>query len=57
MTNKKLLPLLILMVIFSPLAIDIFLPALPAMAQEFSVPMTQMQWSVSIFILSLGFGS
>ena len=56
MTNKKLLPLLILMVIFSPLAIDIFLPALPAMAQEFSVPMTQMQWSVSIFILSLGFG-
>jgi len=56
MTNKQLLPLLILMVIFSPLAIDIFLPALPAMAEEFVVPMTKMQWSVSIFILSLGFG-
>jgi DHA1 family bicyclomycin/chloramphenicol resistance-like MFS transporter len=56
MTNKQLLPLLILMVIFSPLAIDIFLPALPIMAKEFSVPMTQMQWSITIFILSMGFG-
>jgi len=56
MTQKQLVPLLILMVIFSPLAIDIFLPALPVMAQEFVVSMTQIQWSVSIFILSLGFG-
>ncbi|MBA6263487.1 MAG: multidrug effflux MFS transporter [Colwellia sp.] len=56
MTNKQLLPLLILMVIFSPLAIDIFLPALPIMAKEFFVPMTQMQWSITIFILSMGFG-
>jgi DHA1 family bicyclomycin/chloramphenicol resistance-like MFS transporter len=56
MTNKQRLPLLILMVIFSPLAIDIFLPALPIMAEEFVVPMTQIQWSITIFILSLGFG-
>jgi DHA1 family bicyclomycin/chloramphenicol resistance-like MFS transporter len=50
------LPLLILMVIFSPLAIDIFLPALPIMASELSVSLTQMQWSISVFILSMGFG-
>lgn len=56
MTNKQLLPLLILMVIFSPLAIDIFLPALPLMAEEFVVPMTKIQWSITIFILSMGFG-
>ena len=56
MTNKKLFPLLILMVIFSPLAIDIFLPALPIMAADFVVPMNQIQWSVTIFILSMGFG-
>jgi DHA1 family bicyclomycin/chloramphenicol resistance-like MFS transporter len=56
MTNKQLLPLLILMVIFSPLAIDIFLPALPIMAEEFVAPMKHMQWSVTIFILSMGFG-
>jgi DHA1 family bicyclomycin/chloramphenicol resistance-like MFS transporter len=56
MTNKQLIPLLILMVIFSPLAIDIFLPALPVMAEEFAVPMNKIQWSVTIFILSMGFG-
>jgi len=56
MTNKQLLPLLILMVIFSPLAIDIFLPALPVMAEEFVVPIKQIQWSITIFILSMGFG-
>jgi len=44
------------MVIFSPLAIDIFLPALPIMAEEFVAPMKHMQWSVTIFILSMGFG-
>lgn len=56
MTNKKLFPLLILMVIFSPLAIDIFLPALPVMAQDFSVSMTKIQWSITAFILTMGFG-
>lgn len=44
------------MVIFSPLAIDIFLPALPIMAEELVVSMTQIQWSITIFILSMGFG-
>jgi len=44
------------MVIFSPLAIDIFLPALPIMAQDLSVSMTQIQWSITAFILSMGFG-
>ncbi|MDU0355028.1 multidrug effflux MFS transporter [Paraglaciecola aquimarina] len=56
MQSKTLLPLLILMVIFSPLAIDIFLPALPVMAKEFSVSLTQMQASITVFILSMGFG-
>jgi DHA1 family bicyclomycin/chloramphenicol resistance-like MFS transporter len=56
MTNRQLLPLLILMVIFSPLAIDIFLPALPIMAEVLLVPMKEIQWSITIFILSMGFG-
>jgi DHA1 family bicyclomycin/chloramphenicol resistance-like MFS transporter len=56
MKTSNPLPLLILMVIFSPLAIDIYLPALPIMASELSVSLTQMQWSISAFILSMGFG-
>jgi DHA1 family bicyclomycin/chloramphenicol resistance-like MFS transporter len=56
MKTSNPLPLLILMVIFSPLAIDIYLPALPIMASDLSVSLTQMQWSISAFILSMGFG-
>ncbi len=56
MTNKRLFPLLILMVIFLPLAIDIFLPALPIIAKDFSVSMTQIQWTVTGFLLSMGIG-
>ena len=56
MKTSNPLPLLMLMVIFSPLAIDIYLPALPIIASELSVSLTQMQWSISAFILSMGFG-
>ena len=56
MKTSNPLPLLILMVIFSPLAIDIYLPALPMMASDLAVSLTQMQWSISAFILSMGFG-
>lgn len=44
------------MVIFSPLAIDIFLPALPTMANDLATTLTTMQWSISIFLLSMGIG-
>ncbi len=56
MTNRSLMALLMLMVIYSPLAVDIFLPAIPVMAQDFSVTLTQMQWSISVFLLSMGAG-
>ena len=56
MKHNSTLALLMLMVVFSPLAIDIYLPALPIMAQELSVDITQMQLSSSVFILCLGFG-
>jgi DHA1 family bicyclomycin/chloramphenicol resistance-like MFS transporter len=56
MSNKSLFPLLVVMVIFSPLAIDIFLPALPIMATDLGASISQVQWSISAFILSMGFG-
>ncbi len=56
MNYRSSLPLLMLMVVFSPLAIDIFLPALPIMAQDFSVAISKMQWSITVFLLSLGAG-
>jgi len=56
MKNTSLLPILMLMVVFCPLAIDIFLPALPIMAEDFSVPVRQMQLSITTFLLCMGVG-
>ncbi|WP_371185181.1 multidrug effflux MFS transporter [Thalassotalea maritima] len=50
------LPVLMLMVVFSPLAIDIFLPAMPDMANDLQTSLTTLQWSVSGFLLAMGCG-
>ncbi|QIZ75662.1 multidrug effflux MFS transporter [Ferrimonas lipolytica] len=48
--------LFMLMVVFSPLAIDIFLPAVPQMAQSLDAPIGSVQAIVAIFVLCMGFG-
>lgn len=47
---------LIPLVILGPLAVDIFLPALPAMANALSASSTQIQWTVTVYMFSLGLG-
>ncbi|EAS62911.1 Bcr/CflA family drug resistance efflux transporter [Photobacterium angustum] len=55
--NSKIqVALLITLVLFSPLAIDIYLPALPAMANTFSVDPTRVQDTVTWFMFSMGLG-
>jgi len=54
--TRKLLPILMMMVVLSPLAIDIYLPSMPEMAREFSVSDTQVQTTLVLFILSMGIG-
>tara|TARA_R110001583_G_scaffold67490_8_gene192976 strand:- start:19789 stop:20994 length:1206 start_codon:yes stop_codon:yes gene_type:complete len=52
----RLLPILMLMVVLSPLAIDIYLPSMPEMATEFSVSDAQIQSTLVIFMLAMGIG-
>lgn len=40
----------------SPLAIDLYLPTIPAIARDFSVPVQQLAITVSLYILGLSFG-
>jgi DHA1 family bicyclomycin/chloramphenicol resistance-like MFS transporter len=54
--TRKLLPILMMMVVLNPLAIDIYLPSMPEMANEFSVTDAQIQSTLVLFILSMGFG-
>ncbi len=53
---KRLLPILMLMVVLSPLAIDIYLPSMPEMAAEFNVSTTQIQSTLILFMLAMGIG-
>ena len=55
-SDKKLITLMVLLVLFSPLAIDIYLPALPQISQSFGVSATLAQDTITWFIFSLGFG-
>ncbi|MBY5922874.1 Bcr/CflA family multidrug efflux MFS transporter [Ferrimonas balearica] len=40
----------------TPLAIDMYLPSIPTMATEFSVPVEIMQYTVSFYLLGFAFG-
>jgi DHA1 family bicyclomycin/chloramphenicol resistance-like MFS transporter len=53
---SKPLPLFMLMVLFSPLAIDIFLPAIPQMADVFEVPVAWIAQAIPVFLFSFGIG-
>ncbi|MBW3139811.1 multidrug effflux MFS transporter [Ferrimonas balearica] len=56
MTRPVPFVLLMLLVAFSPLAIDIFLPAVPAMADALAAPLPQVQATVAVFLLAMGLG-
>lgn len=48
--------ILVLLVIFSPIAIDIYLPALPIIANDLSISNALAQDTITWFIFSLGLG-
>ena len=52
----KLLPLLASIVAISPLAIDMYLPAMPTIAKELSTSTTAVQNSLSIYMLGYALG-
>ncbi len=55
-SQRRVMLFLFFLVLFSPLAIDIYLPALPIMASEFNVPEVRVQDTVTWFMLSFGLG-
>ena len=50
------LPVVFLLVILSPLAIDIYLPSLPEMARALSVGDSAIQFTISLFMVCVGVG-
>ncbi|MGL4616330.1 MAG: multidrug effflux MFS transporter [Shewanella sp.] len=54
--RPNLLPILMLMVLLSPLAIDIYLPSMPTMATEFAVSSSEVQSTLVLFLFAMGLG-
>ena len=48
--------LLLALVLLSPLGIDIYLPAIPAIANALAIPASLVQSTVSLFLLMMGLG-
>ena len=47
---------LVLLVIFCPMAIDLYLPAMPQMADKLDTSITNIQSSITVYMLCVGFG-
>ncbi|MCR9909766.1 multidrug effflux MFS transporter [Vibrio campbellii] len=54
--SKKQMALLTMLVLFSPLAIDIYLPALPLIASNFQVENALAQDTITWFLFAMGVG-
>ena len=55
-TNPLFIAGLGVLMSFGPMAIDMYLPALPAISAEFHASQSQIQWSLSAFFLGFGVG-
>jgi len=55
-SNRLMVLSILLLVLFSPLAIDVYLPAFPEMAAAFSVDKMMIQNTMTWFMFSLGIG-
>lgn len=53
---KKLAPILALIIALSPFAIDTYLPAIPTMAQFFSVDIHLVELSIPLYLIGFAFG-
>nr|WP_108649604.1 MFS transporter [Dongshaea marina] len=52
--NKNVLWIIFAMAMLGPLGIDLYLPSLPQMTQDFLATETQLQWSISLFLFFSG---
>jgi DHA1 family bicyclomycin/chloramphenicol resistance-like MFS transporter len=53
---KLLLPLLASILSISPLAVDMYLPAMPTLAEHLNTPITMVQNSLSVYLLGYALG-
>lgn len=55
-TGLKLATTLALIAILGPAAIDMYLPSMPDMARDFGTSYTNVQLTLTVFLLAMGLG-
>ena len=55
--NRRLIAMMMALIVLTPLGVDIFLPSLPMVAQDFALDTASTKWSITLYLISMGGGS
>lgn len=54
--NRRLIAMMMALIVLTPLGVDIFLPSLPMVAQDFALDTAGIKWSITLYLISMGAG-
>ncbi|WP_457808235.1 multidrug effflux MFS transporter [Kushneria sp. EE4] len=54
--NRSLIAMMMALIVLTPMGVDIFLPSLPMLAQDFALDTASMKWSITLYLISMGGG-
>ncbi|GHC18259.1 Bcr/CflA family drug resistance efflux transporter [Kushneria pakistanensis] len=54
--NRRLIAMMMALIVLTPMGVDIFLPSLPMLAQDFARDTAAIKWSITLYLISMGAG-
>ncbi|REC95927.1 DHA1 family bicyclomycin/chloramphenicol resistance-like MFS transporter/DHA1 family florfenicol/chloramphenicol resistance protein-like MFS transporter [Kushneria indalinina DSM 14324] len=54
--NRRLIMMMMALIVLTPMGVDIFLPSLPMLAQDFALDTAGIKWSITLYLISMGAG-
>ena len=54
--NHRLIMMMMALIVLTPMGVDIFLPSLPMLAQDFALDTAGIKWSITLYLISMGAG-
>ncbi|SPJ33333.1 multidrug effflux MFS transporter [Kushneria phyllosphaerae] len=54
--SRRLIAMMMALIVLTPMGVDIFLPSLPLVAQDFAKDTAGIKWSITLYLISMGAG-
>ncbi|MFC0338982.1 MFS transporter, DHA1 family, bicyclomycin/chloramphenicol resistance protein/MFS transporter, DHA1 family, florfenicol/chloramphenicol resistance protein [Kushneria avicenniae] len=54
--SRRLIAMMMALIVLTPMGVDIFLPSLPMLAQDFALETAGIKWSITLYLISMGAG-